>query len=353
MRFDAMTFSSAIVAAALSLSGFGGWTATPDPGDHLAPPERVASRPLGADTVERRVGSVLPCDIPLGWRLGRIDGEFGLRRADARAAIEDAARLWEEALDRELFSHDPVSGFPVRFVYDERQAAARELERAEAAHRAAGRRLDGRRRELAERARALERDHEAYRERLQDLERRVTAHNRELGGWNRRGGAPPEVREELERARDSLRAEHRAVAETWRALQQSARTLRGDQEALNAAVEEHNRRSDELRSRYAPTWIESGSYREAADTDAGGVVSVEREIRVFRFRDPDDLRLVIAHELGHALGLGHTDASGAVMSARQVRRSGTGRPGPSVEVTPADLALFAGTCPNVGGPGFP
>lgn len=348
-----MTHLSAIVAAVLSLAGFGGWPAAPGSGGPPSPAEVVASRPLGADTVEQRVGSVLPCDIPLAWRLGRIDAEFGLRRADAKAAIEDAARVWEEALDRELFVHDPVSGFPVRFVYDGRQAAARELERAEEAHRAAGRRLVVRRRELAERARALERDRDAYHERMRDLERRVAVHNRELRGWNRRGGAPPDVREELERARDSLRAEHRDVTETWRALQRSARILRGDQEVLNAAVDEHNRRGDELRSRYSPTWIESGSYREAADTEAGGVVSVDREIRVFRFRDPADLRLVIAHELGHALGLGHTDASGAVMSARQVRRNGTGRAGPSVEIMPADLALFAGTCPNVGEPGFP
>ncbi len=129
---------------------------------------------------EQTGGSAVPCAVPLGWRIARVDESFELSRAEARAALDQAATLWEDAVGRGLFSNESDGALPVRFVYDDRQ----------------------------------ERNQEG--------------------------------------------------------------------------------------SRFA------GVYREAVHMEEGKVTSVTREIRIYRFDGLDDLVSVAAHELGHALGLGHS-----------------------------------------------
>jgi predicted Zn-dependent protease len=81
-------------------------------------------------------------------------------------------------------------------------------------------------------------------------------------------------------------------------------------------------------------------------SDAGTVPARRfREIRVFGFRDRVDLVRILAHELGHALGLAHTEDAGAVMSAEQDRADLSGRP---VALQPSDRRALEAMCSTPG-----
>ncbi len=287
-------------------------------------------------------GSVLPCAAPLAWRVGDLDARFGLTRAEAREAVAAATALWEEAAGRPLFPEDARRGFPVSFVYDERQetylarrGAQDELEREGAVLDSVAGAVEARRSEL-EGARA---EHDGE---VRALLERMDAYNREVARWNRGGGAPGEERTRLAARAATLEEERLDLQRRATRLDRAQGALSDEIGRLNARIEERNRRARELMARYGGRLTEAGRYDERVRTTLRGPRVEARSIRVFRFEDRHDLVQVLAHELGHALGLGHVEDEGAVMSS--VMHGGAEGP---VRLAPTDLRLLLSRCPEL------
>jgi hypothetical protein len=309
-------------AAALALSGLA-----------AAPPQ------------SRTGGSEVPCAVPLTWRLARVDRDFGLDEARATAALRQAAAMWEERAGRALFREDPANGFPIRLVYDERQARTDERAGREAELRDERARLDAAGEELKRRGDAHAAARATYSERQREYDRRLEAYNAEVRRWNEAGGGPQEVATRLDSVGRALRADREAIESERRPLERDLEGLQREVDRVNRANADHARRADAFARDSPAATVQAGEYREAITMEGRRVVSVSREIRVYRFADAEELRLIVAHELGHALGLGHSDEPAAVMSA--AHDSGAAAAGGAV-VHAADLGLLRATCPGLG-----
>ncbi len=275
-------------------------------------PDGLGSSGLLEAEVEARGGSAEPCAAPLAWRIGEIDPRFGVSESEAEQAMVRAVGYWEEVAGRTLFRHDADEGLPVRFVFDDRQAVVQERNRRADELDAIDARLETRRADLD---RAFER-----------LNAEVGRHNEWIREWNDRGGAPPDVLREIEETQASMAARERELTE--------------EAERLNREVRERNRFWEGLREEFPARTVESAYYGEQVRFRRGRVSEVsEREIRIYYFDDQEELVLLMAHELGHALGLGHTEATGAVMSEVHT--------GPVPALHPSDVALLRDICPQL------
>ncbi len=283
----------------LGLSSGGGSASLPAPSAAEPHPASLPSVPDGPD------GHALDaCRTPMPWRIAAVDPRFGLQEAELHLVIQAAVGLWEDAVGRPLFVHDPEEGFPIRFLFDERQERTLERLRHTREFEALDRELGQIRRELNEQRDALDRERSLF---LQS--------------------ASTEGRDASIRRSGELRERTQA--------------LEAEEVALETRIRERNERAAELERLFPPTPVESGSHRAFTQHHPELGSRFRREIRIYRFDDEEDLLHVVAHELGHALGLDHLPFPDAVMSAEY---GGAGSRPERVAVHPLSLERLGEIC---------
>jgi hypothetical protein len=339
------------MAAALSVIVFLAWIFSVVQNDRSTLELTGSLRMSGLSTTDetpgfrdRTAGSAIPCAVPLAWRIARVDPGFGLSVAEASAAFDQAATLWEEAVGADLFSNEAEGELSVRLVFDERQERTRQIGRIEVEYNEAGAALLGRQAGLNEMSRQNVERRRQYQADLGELERRVTSLNDSIREWNAQADGPPALGARLGTSGTLLDVERDELTIRRREIDARQQQLEDEAERLQRDVEAHRSEAEALLAAFPARRVESGLYREAVHVRVGSKISVTREIRIFRFDGLANLVRVAAHELGHALGLAHNEVSGGIMRvefAQATRSEGV----PTIQ--PGDVEALRMLCPEL------
>ncbi len=273
-----------------------------------------------------------PCQSPIVYNLGTFDTRFGISRADFLQALADAEAIWEKPIGRNLFQYqsDAIdSSVKVNLVYDYRQAATLKINNISSSVSGTRASYDALKAKYELLQKSYLTNKSAYDLRVADFKTKQDAYTKEVNYWNARGGAP-------EAEYNKLQAENAALKTEFGEIQKMQEALNAQVAELNALVETINNLAHTLNINVSELNTINQNRGEEFTEGEYKVDATGREINIYEFSTKTKLQVVLAHELGHALGLDHVADPKAIMY--KMNDNTTGLP------TADDIAALKAVC---------
>lgn len=242
-----------------------------------------------------------PCDKPLEYSIGNLDPRFVISRDDFLKTANQAEKVWEDPSGKSLFQYNPDASFKINLVYDDRQKQTTEskdleekLGQLESSH-------DSIMKEYASLSTAYKKRIDTYNVSVSRYKDDLEKYNAEVKYWNDQGGAPPDTFDDLKKQKKDLDKRFDTLEKERIAVNSLAGKTNNLAEQSNEIADVYNQNLNTYKNKFG----------ESVQFDKG--IYDGQKIDIYQFYEIGDLRLTLAHELGHALGIGHLENSKSVM----------------------------------------
>jgi len=272
---------------------------------------------------------ISPCDKPIEYSIGDFDSKFGLSREDFLKAVNQAAEIWQTSVDKNLFKYADNGALKINLIYDARQEATDKLKSLGLNIHSDQATYDT----LKNKYDASDKIYNTQKIELDNVikyyEEQKINYEAEVKAANKRGGANQEEYAILEQERKDLSILAESIKTKQAVLNKSVDDINAMAGVINRLIRELNLSVGDYNTIGAGT---AGEFQEGQYArDAAG-----ERINIYQFDSQNLLIRVLAHELGHALGIDHLNNPKAIMY--RLNENG------NEEITADDIAALKAAC---------
>jgi predicted Zn-dependent protease len=283
------------------------------------------------ETIKEKITGVeskKDCNKILEYSLGSVDKSFGLSRDQFLKSIKEAEGVWEKGAGRDLFNYSGSGHLKINLVFDQRQADTLRMNKTLEGINSDEDKLKAVKIEYDNLTAKLKQKEESFNLGLAQYQKDQAKYDTLLGVYNSKKEPDQETFNELNSQREALKS--------------TLLALNVQKEEFNSLVSQVNTIAgifNELAKKLNVRVVGYNEVQGAKDEFVSGLYTLDgktEKIDIFQFYDNKDLVVTIAHELGHALGLGHAIAPGSLMYPKSE--------GQKTELSKEDLKMLSVLC---------